>query len=123
MLFLPSIPKTSIPAFLDAADVLFVELKRSPLYRFGIALNKLMDYMMAGKPIIQAGEVANDLVADCHCGLSIPPEDPGAIAAAVLQMMRMTPAEREAMGRRGHEYVSSRHEYRVLAQEFLDAMK
>ncbi len=34
-------------------DVLFIGLKNESLYRFGISPNKIFDYMMASKPIIQ----------------------------------------------------------------------
>ncbi|MFQ6705438.1 glycosyltransferase WbuB, partial [Bordetella pertussis] len=32
-------------------------------------------------------------------------------------------AERQAMGRRGRDYVLARHDYPVLAQQFLDAVQ
>ena len=113
----------SIPALLDSLDALFIGLKRTPIFRFGISPNKLIDYMMAGKPVIQAIEAGNDLVAENGCGFSIPPEDPRAIADAVLQLMRLSPAEREAMGRKGREYVMAHHDYRVLARQFLEALR
>ena len=121
--FLPPVPKVCIPVLLDLLDALFIGLKRTPIFRFGISPNKLIDYMMAGKPVIQAIEAGNDLVAESGCGLSIPPENPQAIADATLRLMALSPAEREAMGLRGREYVLAYHDYRVLAREFLDAMR
>ena len=121
--FLPPVPKVSIPVLLDSLDALFIGLKRTPIFRFGISPNKLIDYMMAGKPVIQAIEAGNDLVTESGCGFSIPPEDPRAIADAVLQLMRLSPAEREAMGRKGREYVMAHHDYRVLARQFLEALR
>jgi len=92
------------------------------LFRFGISPNKLMDYMMAGRPIIQAIEAGNDMVAESECGLSVPPEEPQAIAEATLHLLALSASEREAMGRKGHEYVMAHHDYRVLAQQFLEAI-
>src|SRR5208337_982333 len=71
--FLPPVPKASIPALLASADALFLGLKRTPLFLFGISPNKLMDYMMSGKPIIQAIEAGNDMVGESGCGVSITP--------------------------------------------------
>ena len=45
---LPPMPKAQIPSFLGAIDIAYIGWQRSPIYRFGIAPNKLMDYMMAG---------------------------------------------------------------------------
>lgn len=120
IIFLDPILKTSIPAFLDLMDVLYIGWLKSPLYRFGISPNKLLDYMMSSKPIIHAVDAGNDLVAESHCGISIPPEDPGAIAKAVVSLMNMSDAERESMGLRGKEYVIEYHDYNILSKRFIE---
>jgi glycosyltransferase involved in cell wall biosynthesis len=121
--FLPPVPKRCMPALLASMDVLYIGLKRTPIFRFGISPNKLMDYMMAGKPVIQAIEAGNDMVVESECGVSVPPEDPAAVAKAVLQLMSVTPADRRAMGMRGRKYVLANHDYRMLAQRFLSIMQ
>ncbi len=72
---------------------------------------------------IHAVEAGNDPVAESHSGISCPPESPAAISAAIQQLMRTTPSEREAMGQRGRSYVILHHDYRVLAAQFLEAIK
>ena len=84
---------------------------------------KVFDYMMAAKPVLHAVEAGNDLVAENGCGISCPPEDPAALAEAVLRLRAMTAAEREAMGLRGKEYVMRHHDYRVLANRFLEVLQ
>jgi glycosyltransferase involved in cell wall biosynthesis len=120
--FLPPVQKAAVPSLLAEMDSLFIGWKRQPLYRFGVSPNKLMDYMMAGKPVIHAIEAGNDLVAESGCGITVPPEDPEAIASAIEQLRGMTPIERQMMGAKGKEYILSNHDYRVLAGRFLDAM-
>lgn len=51
VLFLDSILKKMVPAFLNKMDVLYIGLQNQKLFKFGISPNKLMDYMMASKPI------------------------------------------------------------------------
>lgn len=120
IVFLPPVKKASIPTLLQMMDGLYIGLQRQPLFRFGVSPNKLMDYMMAGKPVIHAIEAGNDMVAESGCGISIPPEDPCAIAEAIVKLMSMKPEERTAMGLKGREYVLKHHDYRVLARRFLD---
>src|SRR5690606_6102044 len=76
--FFDPIPKVQIPALLQRFDVAYIGWRRQPLYRFGIAPNKLMDYMMAARPILHAVEAGNDPVAEAGCGLTVTPEDPPA---------------------------------------------
>jgi glycosyltransferase involved in cell wall biosynthesis len=121
--FLPPVEKSAIPSLLAAMDALFIGWNRKPIYRFGICPNKLMDYMMAGKPILHAVEAGNDPVAEAACGSSVAPEDPVALAAAVSRLMALPPAEQAALGRRGKEYVLANHDYRTLARKFLVLMQ
>ncbi len=123
VLFLDSVPRSAIPELLASMDILYIGLKNEPLFRFGISPNKLMDYMMAGKPIIHAINAGNDLVAEADCGISVAPEDPRAIKDAVIELVNMTAAERKDMGSRGKEYVLARHDYRVLAKRYLEAFE
>jgi glycosyltransferase involved in cell wall biosynthesis len=120
--FLPPVQKSAVRFLLSDMDCLFIGWRRRSLYRFGVSPNKLMDYMMAGKPVIHAIEAGNDMVAESGCGVTVPPEDPEAIIRAVEQLRRMTPLERERMGAKGKEFVLLHHDYRVLARRFLDVM-
>lgn len=122
VVFLPSVKKNAIPALLRTADFLVISMQRCSLYRFGISPNKLFDYMMSGKPVVQAAEAANDMVTDSGCGITLPPGDPGALAAAIRQLMALSETERAEMGRRGQAYVASRHAYPVLAEQFLQVL-
>ncbi|HBC26262.1 MAG TPA: glycosyltransferase WbuB, partial [Ruminococcaceae bacterium] len=116
---LPAVKRSDIPGLLAQMDALYVGLQRQPLFRFGVSPNKLMDYMMAAKPVIFAIEAGNDMVADAGCGVSIPPEDSRAIVRAAEQLAATPEEEREAMGRRGREYILKNHEYDVLSSRFL----
>ncbi len=123
VVFLPPVPKSAIPALLRAMDALYLGWNRMPLYRFGISPNKLMDYMMAAKPIVHSVEAGNDPVAESACGFSVPPEDAEAVAGAIRRLLAMDPTEREAMGARGRAFVAEHHDYRVLAKRFLEVMR
>lgn len=117
----PPVPKAQIPGLLAAADVAYIGWKRQPLYRFGIAPNKLMDYMMAGVPILHSVDAANDPVSEAGCGLSVAPESPEAVAQGLRRLAAMDPLERRAVGARGRLFVLKHHAYPRLASRFMDA--
>lgn len=119
--FLDPVPKTSVPALLEKFDTLYFTLQRQPLFRFGISPNKLMDYMMAAKPIIQAVSAGNDPVADAGCGISIAPEEPEILLGAIQQLMQLDRNTVTDMGERGRAYALAHHDYRVLAERFMAA--
>lgn len=119
--FLDPVSKTLIPSLLARFDVLYFAMKKEKLYRFGIGLNKLMDYMMAAKPIIQAVAAGNDPVKDSGCGMTIAPEDPEALLDAIDQLKQIDPATTDAMGQRGRAYALAHHDLRLLAKQFLNA--
>jgi glycosyltransferase involved in cell wall biosynthesis len=52
--FLPPVPKQAVPMLLSSADLLYIGWLKSPLYRFGVSPNKLLDYMMSGRPVVHA---------------------------------------------------------------------
>jgi glycosyltransferase involved in cell wall biosynthesis len=117
--FFDPIAKSQIPAYLRAIDLAFIGWQRQPLYRFGISPNKLIDYMMAGRPILHAVEAGNDLVADAGCGLTVAPESPRAIAQGVLSLMDLSQKSRDAMGQRGRQFALAELTYPVLSRRFL----
>lgn len=119
--FLDPVPKHAVPALLRRFDLAYIGWQRQPLYRFGIAPNKLIDYMMAARPILHAVEAGNDPVAEAACGITLAPEDPQALAAAVLRLAGTSPAERAALGLRGQRYALANLTYPVLGQRFLTA--
>jgi glycosyltransferase involved in cell wall biosynthesis len=111
-----------VPQLLSQFDVGYLGWRRQRLYRFGISPNKLIDYMMAGLPVIHSVEAANDPVAETGCGFSIPPENARALADAATRMKALAAPERIAMGKRGHSYIMENQTYEVLAQRFLDGL-
>ncbi|MBN8505272.1 MAG: glycosyltransferase family 4 protein [Burkholderiales bacterium] len=121
--FLDPVPKAQIPALLAGFDIAYLGWQRQSLYRFGIAPNKLMDYLMAGRAVLHSVEAGNDPVMESGCGLSVPPADARAVADGMLKLAALSPAQRAEMGARGRAHVLAAHSYPVLAQRFLDALR
>jgi glycosyltransferase involved in cell wall biosynthesis len=107
-------------ATFDAACIAWLS---RPLYRFGVSPNKLMDYMISGKPVLNAIEAGNDIVAESGCGVSVTAEHPAALAEGARRLADMTAAERAAMGLRGRDFILKHHEYGVLASRFIDVIE
>jgi glycosyltransferase involved in cell wall biosynthesis len=120
--FLPAVSKSAVPALLREMDALYIGWQNKPIYRFGVSPNKIFDYMLAGKPVVHSINASNDLVAESGCGITVPPENPEAIAEAIRQLASLSQDQREEMGRRGRNFALKHHDYRVLAKNFLAAL-
>ena len=110
-------------SLLGQLDIAYIGWQRVPIYRFGIAPNKLMDYMMAGCVVLHSVEAGNDPVAEAGCGLTVAPESAQAVAEGVRSLAACSLGERRAMGERGRAFVLAHHTYPVLAQRFIDAVE
>jgi glycosyltransferase involved in cell wall biosynthesis len=119
--FIDPVVKEQIPALLQRFDVAYIGWQRQSLYRFGIAPNKLMDYMMAARPVLHAVEAGNDPVGEAGCGLTVAPENPAVTAQGIRSLLSLGAHERQAMGRRGKEFVLHNHTYPILSERFLAA--
>lgn len=123
VLFLPPVPKRSIPNLLTYADVLYIGAARSSLYRFGVSMNKLYDAMMSGKPILYAVDAANNDVETAKCGITVEPDNPEAIADAVRRFMMMGTEQLKKLGENGKTFVMENNDYRILARRFCEVFE
>ena len=104
-------------------DVLYIGLQKQSLFRFGISPNKIFDYMMARKPVIQAIEAGNNLVQEAKCGIDVEPDNVAEISRAICKLQKMSEKQRRQLGENGYRFVMNKHTYGVLGQRFLNVMK
>jgi glycosyltransferase involved in cell wall biosynthesis len=110
------VPKQKVFSILQGADAFIITAKKTDLYRYGISPNKLHDYMAAARPTIFAGNSHNNPIAEASAGITVPPEDSGAIARAVQTLAGMSNDERWAMGLRARRHIEEHHDFTALAR-------
>jgi glycosyltransferase involved in cell wall biosynthesis len=107
-------PAESMPRYFAQADVLLATLRREPIFAYTIP-SKLQSYLACGRPVVAALEgEGGRIVKEAGAGWAVPPEDPRALADAVLAAAALSPAEREAMGNRGEAYFREHFEREKL---------
>lgn len=119
VIFLNPVPKQLIPGVLSLADCLYIGWKKNPLYRFGICPNKLLDYMMSGKPIIHSVTAPNDWVKDGKCGISVEAENAETLAKAIKKITATPKDELIKLGKQGKQFCQSKFNYKNLAEQFI----
>jgi glycosyltransferase involved in cell wall biosynthesis len=103
--FYPVVSKDNIPSLLKQADILMIFVKKSNLYKYGISLNKLFEYLASSKPIIFSGDVYNDIVKIANAGISVNAENIEKIMNSVLLMKKKSKNERNIFGEHGRIYL------------------
>jgi glycosyltransferase involved in cell wall biosynthesis len=121
--FRDPVQKTNVSQTLQEADVLLFNLEEVTTFRYGISSNKLFDYMAAKKPVIFSVKTSNNPVEEAHCGFTVPPRDPAALAEAVIELYRMPKEARQTMGHRGRAFVEKHHSIPVLAERLLRCLQ
>lgn len=118
LFFLPSISKKSIPDLVSYLDCIYIGSKNSPLYRFGVCMNKIFDSMMSGKPVICSITAPEVPISQYKCGYVVDSEDTDKIIKAITDIKGLSEQERNAMGLNGRIAVLQNFTYEKLAKKF-----
>lgn len=120
--FLSRVSKRCIPELLSTFDVLYLGWSNSPLYKYGISPNKLIDYMLAAKPIVHAVCTKGDLVQLTGCGFSVPSDRKELIVGAIEKACALDTQTKLEIGNRGRAYAIQNLNYTILASKFINAL-
>lgn len=116
--FEASVKKGAIPELAAEADAFVFNLVDAQMFRFGISPNKLFEYMAAARPVLFSCDAASNPIDKSKGGVSVPPNNPAALAEAILDLARKTPQERALMGDAGRKFVEENFRISHLAQRY-----
>jgi colanic acid biosynthesis glycosyl transferase WcaI len=110
-------PVEKMPSFFKQADALLVSLKNEPIFSLTIP-GKLQSYLASGIPILAMldGEGA-DIVESSNAGLTCAAGDHVGLAAATLQLSKMTRQQREEVGKNGLNVSASKFDRDTLVNQ------
>ncbi len=117
--FEPAIPREQVPAELEKASILVANVPNHDLYKYGISLNKLYEYLASGKPIALGTSAADDPLTAAGVGPVVPPDDARKLADRIMTIASMTQKERQSLGEKGREFVQQNNTFEVLAKRIL----
>ena len=116
VVFHPPVSKTAIARTALNTDAFVLCGRKLPsLYKYGIGMNKIPDYMAMGRPVIMAMEAVNNPVAEAQAGVCVAPEAPEELADAIIMTAGMSENELQDMGIKGRRYAERIYDMKVLA--------
>lgn len=121
--FVGRVPRTSVQRVLQEFDVLYFSTFPSRVWKYGQSLNKLIDYMLAGKPIIGSYAGYPSMIDEAKAGVFVDPADAEGLAREITALVDLSPAERQAIGARGAAWVREHRRYPSLAADYEDILR
>jgi glycosyltransferase involved in cell wall biosynthesis len=122
VIFQDAVPEVELPEYIALAAVGLHVQRRLEISKMALPV-KMFSYMACQKPVLLAveGEAA-ELVRESDSGVVVAPEDPAALAEAVLQL-RGDSELRQRLGRNGREVVTARYSRAALAARLADLLE
>jgi glycosyltransferase involved in cell wall biosynthesis len=121
VLYLGRQPREAIPGYLAAADVCLVPLRRSEVFETAIPC-KMFEAMAAARPVVLGVEgEAKEILTEAQAGIAVPPEDPTALATAILRLWSQ-PRLCCELGENGRDAVLRKHSRASQARAYLELL-
>ncbi|WP_413543932.1 glycosyltransferase family 4 protein [Citricoccus nitrophenolicus] len=117
------IPREDVLNYLSGADALVANMRDLELYRYGIALNKLFDYLLSARPVVFASNAVNNIVDDAKAGITVSADSIHELAQAMTEMVNTDIAQRETWGRAGRQHVLDYYTYRDSAMRLKEMLE
>ncbi|WP_269500242.1 glycosyltransferase family 4 protein [Castellaniella sp. S9] len=116
--FYDQVTRDEVPSLAAEADAFIICVNNLPgLYRFGVSMNKIFEYMAAGRPIVIASAAANNPVAEAGAGITVAPGVPEDLAQGILSMAALPEETRIEMGNAGRREVQNKYSFQKLGND------
>ncbi len=116
--FLPLVPREELPYLMSTADLLV--LNQHPDIVEGVIPSKLLTYMASARPVVVAAHPDSEAarqVRAAGCGIWVEPNQPKALALAVMRLAR-DPETRRRLGQDGRRFVEKNFARQELLRAF-----
>jgi glycosyltransferase involved in cell wall biosynthesis len=120
--FGPRVSKGMVQSVLAKCDLLYFSVHVSKVWLYGQSLNKVIDYMMAGKPVVASYTGYPSMINEADCGTYVPAGDVPALKQEVERFAGLPEEERLKIGARGKAWLLENRSYPKLAKQYLDIM-
>lgn len=120
--FAPRVSKQMVQSVLSHCDLLYFSVHISEVWKYGQSLNKVIDYMLSGKPVVASYTGYPSMINEADCGSFVPAGNVAALRGEILRYVSMDATQRDAVGRRGREWILANRRYKTLAQNYLRIM-
>jgi glycosyltransferase involved in cell wall biosynthesis len=103
---------------LNKCDILYLSTQHSKVWDFGQSMNKVVEYMLAAKPIIATYTGFPSMINEANCGIFLNTNKSEELVNTFVKYALMSNSEREAIGKNGRSWIFENRKYNKLASEY-----
>ena len=122
IIFIPKVKREEVASFLALCNVLYFSSLNSKIWEYGWSPNKLIDYMMAGKPVLASYSGYQSMINEAGSGFFIPPEDADAIKQKIEQLINMNFEDLNNMGIAGKQWIIKNRDWDIVSKNYSDLL-
>lgn len=117
--FIKKVERQYVKYILAKCNALYFAALKSKVWDFGWSPNKLIDYMMSGKPIIASYSGYPSMINEADCGIFVPSEDEESLIIAIEELTSKPKDYIETMGERGRQWLIENRQWNTIADYYL----
>jgi glycosyltransferase involved in cell wall biosynthesis len=123
VLFTGRVAPQDVKGYLEQADILYLSVKPSFIWEYGQSMNKVLDYMMVGKPIIAAYDGIPNMLEEIEHNIIIPSNDDFALMNALEQCAEYLINSNEDLKKKSRQLIEDNFTYDVINKSYLQQIK
>jgi glycosyltransferase involved in cell wall biosynthesis len=123
VVFAPKVSKAQVNSVLSQSSIVYFSTYKSKVWQYGQSLNKVIDYMLSGRPIVASYSGYPSMINEADCGFFTPAEDHIALANKILEVSLMDPVDLDLIGSRGRPWLIENRSFKRLADYYFDSIE
>ena len=122
LIFAPKVPKKMVQSVLQECHLLYFAVPESDVWKYGQSLNKVIDYMLSGKPIVASYSGYESMINEANCGTYVAANNIHALRNEIIRYYDLSEIELKETGLRGREWLLNNRSYSILAKAYSEIM-
>ena len=111
VLFHSPVAKKDVYKHITSADAFIVNIPNEKPYEYGLAHNKVFDYMVMGRPTIIATNTTHNPINEYNAGINVASNDAQGMANAADKLYMLSNKELEKMGQNARRGIEEKYNF------------
>ena len=118
--FTGKVKREKVKYYLNLFDVLYFSALPSKVWDYGWSLNKMIDYMMAGKPVLAAYDGHKSMINEANCGFFIQSNNEDQLKLMIDDLAHRETCELSEIGKKGTKWIINNRMWDTIAENYIN---